>query len=106
MDLEIWGWKKKRKTDIVIANKELIMKKEIENKEILRNNTKISSPPYKSELWKAINVNNKLKLTVDEQQGDIKHLKHLCDIHNEIEVQEITAAMNPMKKKNACMCDM
>ena len=41
--------KRKRKTDIVVENKELIMKKEIENNVILRYNTKISSPPYKSE---------------------------------------------------------
>ena len=29
-------------------------------------NTKISSPQYESDLWKAIEVNNELKLNVDE----------------------------------------
>ena len=27
-------------------------------------------------------VNNELKLNVDEQQNDIKHLKEYCDIHD------------------------
>ena len=49
-------------------------------------------------------MNNELKLNVDEQQDDIKHLKGQCDIDVEDEVQEITAAINPMKK--ACLCDM
>ena len=39
---------------------------------------KISSPQYESE--KANKVNNELKLNVDEQQDDIKHLKEYCDI--------------------------
>ena len=38
----------------------------------------ISSPQYESE--KANKVNNELKLIVDEQQDDIKHLKEYCDI--------------------------
>ena len=48
---------------------------------------------------KAIEVNNDLKLNVDEQQDDIKHLKEQYDIDDEDEFQEITAARNPMKKK-------
>ena len=64
------------KEDIVVEKEELIMKKEMENKEILRKkHTKISSLQFKSELWKAIEVNNELELNVDEQQDDTKHLK-------------------------------
>ena len=74
------------------------MKKEIENKEILRTQHKIS-PQYESYLWKAIEVNNELKLNVDEQQDDIKHLKEECGIDDEDKVQEITAAITPIKKK-------
>ena len=44
-------------------------------------------------------MNNELKLNVDEQEDDIKHLKEQCDKDNEDEVQEITAAITPMKKK-------
>ena len=44
-------------------------------------------------------MNNELKLSVDEQQDDLKHLKEQCDIDNEDEDQEITAAITPMKKK-------
>ena len=44
-------------------------------------------------------MNNKLNLNVDEQRDDIKHLKERCDIDDEDEVQEITAAITPMKKK-------
>ena len=54
---------------------------------------------------KAIEVNNKLKLNVDVQQYDIKQLNKQCDVDNENEVQEITAATSPMKRK-AFMCDM
>ena len=46
-------------------------------------------------------MNNDLKLNVDEQQDDIKHLKEQCDIDDEYEVQEITAARNPVKKNKA-----
>ena len=49
-------------------------------------------------------VNNELMLNVDEQQDDIKHLKEECDIDNEDEVKEITAAITPMKtKKPVCV---
>ena len=32
---------------------------------------------------KAIEVNNDLKLNIDELQDDIKHLKEQCDIYDE-----------------------
>ena len=32
---------------------------------------------------KAIEVNNELKLNVDEQQDDIKYLKEQCDLDDE-----------------------
>ena len=51
-------------------------------------------------------MNNEPKLNFDEQQVDIKHLKEQFDIYNEDEVQEITAAINPMKKKKPCVCDI
>ena len=53
------------KEDIGGEKEELIMKKEMANKEILRKNTKVSSPQYESELWKTNEVNNELKLNVD-----------------------------------------
>ena len=50
---------------------------------------------------KAIVVNNEFKLNIDKHQDDIKHLKEQCD---EDEVQEITAAITPMKKnKPVCV---
>ena len=59
------------KEDIVVDKEELIMKKEMKNKEILRNTTKISCPQNEREFWKAIEVNDELKLNVDEQKDDI-----------------------------------
>ena len=47
---------------------------------------------------KAIEVNTELKLNVDVQQDDIKHLKEQCDRDDGDEVQEITAARTSMKK--------
>ena len=47
--------------------------------------------------------NNELKLHVDEQQDDIKHLNKKCDKDNEEKVQEITALITPLKKKKP-MC--
>ena len=79
----------------------------MENKEILRRKKhKNGSQQYESELWKAIEVNNELKLNVDEQQHDIKHLKEQSDIDDEYELQKITATITPMKKEKACVCDM
>ena len=43
-------------------------------------------------------MNNELKLNADEQQDDINHLKEQCEIYDEDDVQEITAARNPLKK--------
>ena len=48
----------------------------MENKEMLRKNTKINSPQYESEFWKAVEVYKELKLIVNEQQYDIKILKN------------------------------
>ena len=48
---------------------------------------------------KVIEVNDDIKLSVDEQQYDIKHLKEQCDIDDEDEVQEVRAARN-LKKRN------
>ena len=48
-------------------------------------------------------MNNELKINVDEQQDDIKHFKEQCDIDNENDVQEITAAITPMTKKPVCV---
>ena len=48
-------------------------------------------------------MNNDLKLNVDKQQDDIKHLKEQYDIYDEDQVQEITAASIPMKK-NRSVC--
>ena len=42
---------------------------------------------------KGHNWNNELKINVDEQQYDIKHLKEQFDIDDEVEVRGITAAI-------------
>ena len=47
---------------------------------------------------KAIEVNSKLKINVDEQHVDMKHLKDKCEIDDEDEGQQITAPRTPMKK--------
>ena len=46
-------------------------------------------------------MNNDLKLNVDEQQNDIKHIKEQCDIDNEDEVQKITAVRKPLNNYKA-----
>ena len=43
----------------------------------------------------AIQVNIELKLKVNNQQGDMKHLKEQCDIDDEDEVQKTTVARTP-----------
>ena len=76
------------------------MKKDIENREALRkheNKQKVFHN-MKVNYDKAIEVNNKLKLNVDDQQDDIKHLKEQWEIYDEDEVQKITAARTPMKQ--------
>ena len=44
-------------------------------------------------------------LNVDEQQDDFKNLNKPCDVHIKNQVQEIPAAISPMKRK-ASMRDM
>ena len=44
-------------------------------------------------------MNIELRINVDEQQDSMKHFKEQCDIDDEDEVQEITAAKTHMKKK-------
>ena len=57
------------------------MKKEMENKEILRERKdKKNSPQYESELWKALEVNTKLNVNTYELQAEIKHFKEQCVI--------------------------
>ena len=48
-------------------------------------------------------VNNKLKVNVDKQQDDIKHLKEQSEIDYKDEIQEITAAITLMKKEKYCV---
>ena len=52
---------------------------------------------------RAIEVNNELKVNIDEQHDDIKHSKEQCDIGDENEVQEITAARTPIKRMDLCV---
>ena len=76
------------------------MKKEMENRETLRkreNKQKVFHN-MKVNYENAIEVNNELKLNVDDQQDDIKHLKEQWEIYDEDEVQKITAARTPMKQ--------
>ena len=88
---------KKNKEDIVFDKEKLIMKKEMEKKEILRERKdKKNSPQYKSELWKAIEANTEFNVNNYELQGEIKDLKEQCVIDNEAEVQEIITAIKPM----------
>ena len=53
---------------------------------------------------KTIEVNNELKVNVNEHQED-KKIKLQWDIDDSDEAPEITAARTPMKKKS-CVCDM
>ena len=56
---------------------------------------KICSLQFESDSWKAIEVNDKVELNVDEQQDNIKHLKDQCDRDNEDDIQDMTAAITP-----------
>ena len=91
---------------IVVEKEELIIKKNIENQ---GNNVKKTGKKachvnsMKVNYEKAIKVNNEFMVNVDEQQDDIKHIKEQCDIDDENEVQEITAARTPLKNKRP-MC--
>ena len=51
---------------------------------------------------KTIEVNDQLKVNVDEQQNDIKDLKERCNKDDKDKVQKISGAGNPMKK-NLCV---
>ena len=67
------------------------MKKDMQNKEIMRINKNKST--VQSEL------------SVDEQQYEIKHLQKKCDINYEDYVQEISATQIPMKmNKSGHLC--
>ena len=72
-----------------MENRETLRKRE--NKQKVFHNMKVN---YEN----GIEVNNELKLNVDDQQDDIKHLKEQWDIDDEDEVQKITAARTPMKQ--------
>ena len=52
---------------------------------------------------KTIEVNNQLKLNVDEQQDEIKHLKEQYNKEDKDKVQEISGDRNPLKK-NTYFC--
>ena len=53
---------------------------------------------------KTIEVNNQLKVNVDEQQDDIKDLRVQCNKDDKDKVQEISGAGTPMKKnKTVCV---
>ena len=53
---------------------------------------------------KAIPVNNELKVNVDDQQVDMKHLKEQCDVDDEENVQKTTVGRTPIKKsKSVCV---
>ena len=43
-------------------------------------------------------------VNVDEQEDNLKHKKERCDIDDEDEVQEITAARTPIKKEQTRLC--
>ena len=52
---------------------------------------------------RVIELNNELRVNVDEQQDDTKHLKEQCDLDDDDEVQEITASITPSKRKPQCV---
>ena len=52
---------------------------------------------------KAIQVNNELKVNVDDQQVDKKHLKEQCNIDDEDKIQKTTVARSPMKRVSLCV---
>ena len=74
----------------------------MKNKKIWREKKrKICSPQYQSELWRAIEVNNELKVNVDEQQDDITLYKDQHDRDNEDEVHENCSFNNPQDKEKS-----
>ena len=49
-------------------------------------------------------LNNQLKVNVDKQQDDIKHLKEQCNKDDKDKAQEMSGARTPMKKnKSVCV---
>ena len=100
MDLKIWDGKLQRRHSCWEGS---INHEKDEKFGNIEKNTKISSPQYESELWKAIEVKNESKINVDEQQDEKKHSKEQCDIEEEDKNQEITAAITPMKIKSLCV---
>ena len=72
----------------------------MENKEVMRRkHENLHYTEWEGNYERASEVNNELKVNVDEQQDDIKYVKEQCDFDKDNEVQEITAAITPMKKK-------
>ena len=61
------------------------MSKQQENKQKVFHTMKVNNE-------KAIEANNDLKINVDKQHVDMKHLKEKCEIDDEDKVQQITAA--------------
>ena len=66
----------------IVVKKKIFKKKDMENKVIMRgkkheNKQRVFSS-MKVNYEKPIEVNNELKLNVDEQQGNIKHFKKKC----------------------------
>ena len=84
-----------KKDDIVVEKDELIMKKEMENlkKKLERKKHENIQKVFHTKL----NVNDY------EQHYDIKHLKEQCNIDDEDEAQEITAARTPIKIISLCL---
>ena len=72
----------------VVEKKELIMKKDMEHKEIMRKNENKPKVFHNRKVIyeNAFKVNNELKLIVEWQGDDIKHLKEQWDIDDIDEV--------------------
>ena len=93
----------------MLKRKQLLGRCEIKK---LRNNEQATCRKIKQKIFhtkkvnieKAIEVKNKLKINVDEQHIDMKHLKEKCDIDGEDKLQQSTASRTPMKKRKP-VCD-
>ena len=57
--------------DIIVEKEEVIVEKELENREIWRKKSEKKVHNMKSYFENSIEVNNHIKLNVDEQQDDI-----------------------------------
>ena len=73
---------------IILENKELMKKKKYENKLNVFHTINVN-------YHMAIQVNNELKVKVDDQQVDMKHLKEQFDIDDEDKVQKNTEVRIP-----------